>query len=383
MMTEPQTLTNVRDMLPAISAQAGEFEHARDVPPRLVDELVKAGCYRMAVPASHGGTELPMPEMLAVLQALASADASVGWLVGQAAVAQLVFSRFPQPTFDEIYRLGPDVIGAGAVAPKGKALRTDDGWRFSGEWPFVSGCAHASWFYGQCLVAGDAQEAVDPEIPPMRVMVVPMATADVQDTWHTLGLRATGSHHVRVVGGRCSELRSCSMHTAEPWLAHPIYAVPAIEYGGMVVAAVAIGIAEGAISDMLEIAATKRPAFSVTMLRESKVFQDRLGEAYMGLLTARSLLEVQAALAWQAAARGHTGGCRQRGVLRATAAHAVGVACRTVDAVHALAGGSVVYDGSPLQRRMRDIHTVTQHAVTGRASYEFIGSVLVGEHDDH
>lgn len=382
-MTELPALTNVRDLLPTISSQADEIERARDVPPPLVDELVKAGCYRMAVPASHGGTELAIPQLLGVLQTLASADASVGWLVGQAAVAQLVFSRFPQPTFDEIYRLGPDVIGAGAVAPKGKALQTDNGWRFSGEWPFASGCTHASWFYGQCLVAGDTEQPADPQIPPMRVMLVPIADADVLDTWHTLGLRATGSHHVRVVGGRCPQRRSCSMHTAEPWLESPIYAVPAIEYGGMVIAAVAIGIAEGAVCDMLEIAATKRPSFSVTMLHESKVFQDHLGEAYLDLLAARSLLETQAAAAWHSAVEGRSGGCRQRGVLRATAAHVTAAACRTVDAVHGLAGGSVVYDSSPLQRRLRDIHTVTQHAVTGRASYEFMGSVLVGEHDDH
>jgi len=382
-MNEPQALANVADLLPAISAQADQRERARDVPESLIAELIKAGCYRMAVPASHGGAELALPDLLTVLVTLASADASVGWLVGQAAVAQLVFSRFPQETFDDIYRAGPDVIGAGAVAPKGKALRVDGGWRFSGEWPFVSGCSHASWFYGQCLTAGQADEPADPEIPPMRVMLMPMAQAAVQDTWHTLGLRATGSHHVRVAGGRCQDRWSCSMHSSVPVPALPIYAVPAIEYGGLVVAAIAVGIAEGAVSDMLQIAASKRPSFSITPLRASKVFQDRLGEAYLDLLTARLLLAAQAASAWSAATQGSQDGCAHRAVLRATAAHVTGIAARTVDAAYGLAGGSSLYDSSPLQRRMRDIHTLTQHAVTGRASYEFMGSVLVGEHDDH
>jgi len=90
-----------------------------------------------------------------VVAGLARADGAVGWTVGQAALAQVVFTYLPMATVDEIYADGPDAVGAGAVAPKRRAQRSADGWRISGQGQFVTGCQHTQWFYGQCVVAGE------------------------------------------------------------------------------------------------------------------------------------------------------------------------------------------------------------------------------------
>src|SRR5262249_40432688 len=42
---------------------------------------------------------------------------------------------------------------------------------------------------------------------------------------------------------------------------------------------------------------------------------------------------------------------------------------RVVDACFALAGGDAVYDSSPVQRRLRDIHVATQHAAVHQRQY--------------
>ena len=68
-----------------------------------------------------------------------------------------------------------------------------------------------------------------------------------------------------------------------------------------------------------------------------------------------------------------------RAGVRATATHVTGLAARVVDTAHALGGGTSVYDSSPLQRRLRDIHTATQHFVAARDSYAALGALLVGE----
>jgi alkylation response protein AidB-like acyl-CoA dehydrogenase len=98
----------------------------------------------------------------------------------------------------------------------------------------------------------------------------------------------------------------------------------------------------------------------------------------MALSGARALLYREAQAAWDHAARGEELPALQRAALRATAARVTATATEVVDAAYTLGGGTSVYDGSPLQRRMQDIHTATQHAVTRPDSYATVGALLAG-----
>jgi hypothetical protein len=42
-----------------------------------------------------------------------------------------------------------------------------------------------------------------------------------------------------------------------------------------------------------------------------------------------------------------------------------------------LAGASALYDASPIQRRMRDMHAAAQHAVVQKQNYQGLGAGLV------
>ncbi len=46
--------------------------------------------------------------------------------------------------------------------------------------------------------------------------------------------------------------------------------------------------------------------------------------------------------------------------------------------MHDLGGGSAVYLSSPLQRRFRDAHVGTQHAMVSASTLELAGRVLMG-----
>jgi alkylation response protein AidB-like acyl-CoA dehydrogenase len=47
-----------------------------------------------------------------------------------------------------------------------------------------------------------------------------------------------------------------------------------------------------------------------------------------------------------------------------------------------LAGGSAIYDGAPLQRRLRDAFTATAHFQVNEASRELPGRILLGQTTD-
>jgi len=49
-----------------------------------------------------------------------------------------------------------------------------------------------------------------------------------------------------------------------------------------------------------------------------------------------------------------------------------------VNAMYTLAGGSAVYDGSPLQRHLRDVHVASQHITVSSNTLETIGQLLFG-----
>ncbi|GAA5094439.1 acyl-CoA dehydrogenase family protein [Nocardia iowensis] len=376
MESSARILENLDSVLPHIAKRAGEAERARQLPDDLFAELTAAGCFRMLVPRSHGGADIGLPDALRVIERVARADGAAGWLVAVLSSAPLIFGLLPDASFDEIYAAGPDVIGAGALAPKGAAVEVADGWRVTGRWPFVSGCRYAEWFYLHCVVFEDGKPLLDTaQRPVMRMMVVPTAAAKVIDTWQSLGLRGTGSHDVRAAATQCPASYSCTV-LGEAGVRRQDGLVINDQLG-FVIGAVAVGIAAGALAEICELAAVKRPAFSAQGLAQSPVFQDRLGEAQMKLVAAQALLADQARVAVEPSPEPV-----DRLTLRATGATVTRLAASVVDTAYELAGGSSVFDSSPVQRRFRDIHSVTQHAVTGREFFRTLGAGLAGLEGD-
>ena len=374
------TLARVHEIAPAIASRSEEIDRQRRIPRDLLDELVWAGCYRMLTPASHGGQDAELLDVLRVIERLAQADGAVGWAVGQAALGGIIFGSFPAATIDEIYADGPDVFRAGAFAPKGRAARHAGAWQVSGQWPFVTGCREASWLYLNCLIIEDRKiQILACGLPSVRMMLFPASEVEVVDTWDVLGLRGTASHDVRVRKGSCGDLRSYVPGGA-PTLRGGMFRIPQMDQTGLFIAAVAVGIAQRlALDELRELAASgMKPTFSRMRLAENSVFHDRLGTAYMSLQAARALLHDQASAAWDRVISERQPTNLEQSTLRATSLHVTTMATQVIDTAYLSAGGTSVYDRSPLQRRLRDIHTATQHAWNGATIPRHWAALLAG-----
>ncbi|MEU5695812.1 acyl-CoA dehydrogenase family protein [Actinosynnema sp. NPDC020468] len=358
---------DLTDVVPLVRERAAETEAARGPSAEVLAALRAAGCLRLLTPRERGGLELPLPDVLEVVRALAEGDGAVGWLVGQAAVAQLVLSRFPAEAAEACFPDGPDTVGAGAAAPKGKALPVEGGWRVSGQWPFVSGIDHARWVFLQCAVFGG--EAVE-----LRAMLVPVADVERLDTWRSLGLRGTGSHDVRV-RGFCPQARSADLLTAGATPDRPAYRVPTVPYGATVVAAAALGIAAAAVAELVA-CSDRRPAFSRDRLADTPEHLAGVGLLTTRLRAADALLAADARTAHHAAETGRSFS-GDLGRLRSAAAWCAHEARAVVDAAHRLAGGPAVYDGTPLQRHLRDVYTATQHAAVNPQAHTALGTEIL------
>jgi hypothetical protein len=60
----------IREMRPRLDSRAREVEAARRVPADILAELRRLGVFRMNVPRSHGGLQLPLPQSCEVVAEL-------------------------------------------------------------------------------------------------------------------------------------------------------------------------------------------------------------------------------------------------------------------------------------------------------------------------
>lgn len=365
-------LDAVRALAPDIRAQADGIERERRLPAVLVRALARAGVFRLCVPRALGGEEAEPATLLAVLEELASADASTGWCAMIGATSGLVSAYLPDADARAIYGASREVITGGVFAPTGSAVREDGSYRVTGRWRFASGCQHCDWLMGGCVVRADGRA------PEARMVLFPAADAEILDTWTVSGLRGTGSHDIAVRELQVPVSRSVALGHDRPLAPGALYAFPLFGLLALGIAAVALGVARRAREEILALAGAKTPTGGRRTLAERSTVQAQLAEAEATLGAARAFLRETVEAAWSAARTAGAIDVALRARLRLAATHATTASARVVDTAYSAGGGTAVYADNPLQRAFRDVHVVTQHMMVAPATWELCGRLLLG-----
>ena len=373
-------LDSVRELSSTLVARAPEIESARRLPLDLLAQLKGAGCFRMFVPKSHGGLEIDFPASMEIIETLATADGATGWTVMIGCETPMLLALMSRERFDRLYQDNPDLIIAGAFAPRGKAELIDGAYQVSGRWGFASGCQHADWLFGNCVITenGAPRPGLLPGNNETRAMMFAPADVRILDTWSVSGLRGTGSHDLDVGNLRVPAEDTFDIFAGTSSIANPAFAEPLL-FAALHIGAVAIGIAQRALDEMLKLASTnKRRLYTQTALAETSLFQYRMGHAATTLNAARTLLRHEADAVWGAALERSKVPppevTRIMGVITWTAR----TSAEVVDVCYTAGGGNAPYENSPLQRCLRDIHTLTQHAAVAESWLSRAGEVLLG-----
>jgi alkylation response protein AidB-like acyl-CoA dehydrogenase len=362
-------IVRARQVAAIAAPLAAQIEADRVLPPLLVDALVEARVFKLLVPAGLGGDEASLVTLIAVLEEIARAEGSTGWVAMIGATSGLMASFLDTDTAREVY--GPaDALACGVFAPMGRGEATDGGVRVSGRWPFASGCQHASWLMGGCVIDGQ-----------VRHVLMRAGELRVHDTWDTSGLRGTGSHDIEadnvfVPHSRVMSLLGPPSHPTAPIHRHPMFGVLAVG-----VASVALGIGRAAL-DTASRATTRKLPGSQRSMAHRELVQVEVARAEAELGSARAWL-VEAALQVGAEVTQLGAATLQgRAKLRLAAAHAASASARAVDRAHDLGGGSSIYARNPLQRHLRDVHTLTAHVMVGPQALMLAGRVMLGVESD-
>jgi alkylation response protein AidB-like acyl-CoA dehydrogenase len=381
MTSEAKTLLDsIRDLAPSIGTRSAEIDTARRLPLDLLAQLTAAGCFRMFVPKSHGGLDIDVPASMEMLEALAAADGSTGWVVMIGCETPMFLALLSRKRFDTLYANGPDVIIAGAFAPRGQAELVDGGYRVSGRWGFASGCQHSQWLFGNCVVTekGSPRPGAIPGAPEARAMMFAPSHARIIDTWSVNGLRGTGSHDIAVENVIVPADDTFDIFLGQSSIPGPSMAEPLL-YAALHIGTVAVGIAQRAINEIIALANTnKRRLYASASLAESSLFQYRVGHGDASLRAARNLLRGQADAVWNSAIAGSPISIDGRAPVMSAITWSVHTCAAVVDSCYKAGGGTSPYDTSPLQRCMRDIQTLTQHAAVAESWLTTAGATILG-----
>jgi alkylation response protein AidB-like acyl-CoA dehydrogenase len=248
---------------------AAAMERDRRLSCDVAAAVSRAGFPRHFVPARWGGRAGSFGELVRASQALSHADASAGWCATLYAAHGRLAAYLPEEGQRDLWAVSPDVrIAASVVPPQGRAEEVPGGWRLSGEWGFASGVDHAGWILlASWTTQGDAREH--------RIFAVPAQQATVRDTWHTMGLRGTGSNSVVLDGVTVPAARSFTLGS----LLRPLpgaarcHAVPFPMVAALMFAAPVVGAARGAVDLWREAMAVRRGMDGSPVCRTAPVQQ--------------------------------------------------------------------------------------------------------------
>ena len=213
--------------------------------------------------------------------------------------------------------------------------------------------------------------------PLTRSFLMPAEHWEIRDTWRTLGLKGTGSHHVAVTDLFVPDENFIEFPFGASFAPDPIFGkfpeILVLAHG-----AVAVGIAEGAIMDLVEVAGTGvKQMFMTTPLVETERFKEGLARLDAELMAARALLEAQITRVWENPERS-TAKDLARVAEQAQAAIWITSACiRVAEGCFELAGSRAVYESSSLQRRVRDVRVAAQHVAVHPRQYVMAGAALL------
>lgn len=380
-LSDVDWVARAQALAPQIEAASNDTEKGRKVTDEVMAALHDSAMFKMLLPRSIGGGEATPMEYTKVLEAVGGADASTAWCLGQALGCSLASGFLKRGVALDIFGPKNAVLAWGPPRGGAKAIVTDGGYNSSGLWMFGSGLPHATWVGGHSIVCdADGEPKLDKDGKPIhRTMLMPKSSVKMIDVWHVLGLRGTGSNNYEVKDEFVPEAytmwRDNPDEIREPG---PLYRVPILTAYGIGFTGIAMGLARVMLDEFMKLALVKQPGGFTTTLSGNAVIQSEVSQATGKLQAARGYLFEMVEAYWETLKAGDPPSLELRALLRTAISTAMLTSRDVIDFAYHASGTNGIFEGSPFERRFRDIHTLTQQGQAHLSNFQFAGQALMG-----
>ncbi len=368
-------------LVPLLRAKAAETERTRQIPDEILTAMDAAGLFRLRAPKRFGGWEADLRTYMDVVTALGRGCGSTSWIAFISNATVWIAALFADEAQRELFEGNPDVRFMGALGMNSRARAAAGGYVVSGRWPYASNCLHAHW--AVLAVPLPSEGGAEPGI-----VLMPMRDLKIEDTWHVIGMRGTGSHTVVaedvfvpahralaievLARGRSPRTNSDELVYRESFAPTAIIAV----------AAPVLGLAQAALELTLERINGGSKAISYSIyddLRKSPSMQLELAQA--ATLVETAVLHVRR---WcddiaDAARAGKELPFIKRAQMRMDLGYAMRCCRDAVGLLLSVQGASAFAESNPLQRIWRDLEMASRHGLLApEIPHEIYGRALVG-----
>jgi 3-hydroxy-9,10-secoandrosta-1,3,5(10)-triene-9,17-dione monooxygenase len=359
-----QLVASAHSLKPALAARARQADDLRRVPDETIADFRNAGFFRMLQPARWGGLEVDPRTFFEVQMTVASACPSSAWVLGVVAVHAWQLALFPLQAQEEVWAQDAATLISSSYAPTGKITRVSGGYGISGRWSFSSGCDHCQWAFLGGLVPSE----IEGKPPEMRTFLVPRRDYRIDDNWHVVGLKGTGSKDIVVENAVVPEHRTHRLidgfkrqSPGNEVNQAPLYRLPFGQIFVRSVSTSAIGAAQGAHDAFVEIAAKRVAAGDATKVAEDPATQVVCARASALIDEARLGLERNLAEMMSLVRENRDIGIERRVRFRYDSSMAVVKSVEAIDLLFTASGGRAIFLGSPLLRYFLDVHAARAH----------------------
>ena len=375
-------------MRETLRARQDECEELGRLPDATAQDYVDAGFFRVLQPRRFGGYEFGLDTFLRITVELSRGCPSSGWVYGLMAGHNLVVALFDEQGQVELFGDGDFRCPLSNLPVP--AVKVDGGYVVSGGWDYSSGCDVATHFIGGAVVvAAPGEGLIDTRWVAMR-----RDQYEIVDNWNTLGMRGTGSRRVVVDNLFVPEHHTVpSPNPMRPVVEFPgrnVHENPIYRAGPLLPlliaepAAVAVGVAQAAVDEYIEVLTTRHQYGPASPLRaDLTVFQRILGQATALVDTAEAALW-HVARSWaeqaeQAAATGVAVTDESERRLILVEQQVIELCSQAVELVFRTGGSSAARKGERIERYFRDLNMVRTHVTLQyERTWENVGQMRLG-----
>lgn len=373
----------LEQVLPVLRENVREGDRLRRLPDDCIEALISSGTFLAQIPRALGGHELAPAEVCRLVEEIAKVDAGAGFVAGNCNSEAYTMLAFPEEGAREVFADQRAVVAGGAFPPA-QAVEVPGGFNVTGQAPFASGAHLATWVLAFGMIVDDGQPRIGPNgMPTMLMAMLRRDECELLDTWHTMGLRSSGSHDFKYTNVFVPTSRTAPLALADPnplfdgplyrarlWAGHPAFALTAL------------GVARASLDATVELATRKTPNYMAQSVADNHAVQRLLGRAEGKWRAARAYVYETVDELWQHQLTGEFVTHEHAIDTQLACCFALESAREITESMHEIAGSSGFREEGPHERLFRDAHTLSQHAFASAARYESVGKDLLGREID-